>query len=152
MTQSIAYKSSVRNYQRSQPINSASVDPVSSTGVRISMPIYIDVPNTQRKELLNAVREVIAGGYSTRSTQSQSGLQVESATSSESDVESYLGLSIDNLRSVLFSRGGLPLDLLLKIQSVAGIEVMSEKELYGAFKSRQAFVKDWIQEHSFNCN
>ncbi len=150
MTQSIAYKASVRNFKRTQPINSASVDPVTNTGVRISMPIYIDVPNTQRKELLNAVREVISGGYSTRSTQSQSGLQVESATSSESDVESYLGLSLDNLRSVLFSRGGLPLDLLLKIQSVAGIEVMAEKELFAAFKSRQAYVKDWIKENPFN--
>ena len=150
MTQSIAYKASVRNFKKTQPINSSTVDPVTGTGVRISMPIYIDVPNTQRKELLNAVREVISGGYSTRYTQSQSGLQVESATSSESDVESYLGLSLDNLRSVLFSRGGLPLDLLLKIQSVAGIEVMAEKELFAAFKSRQKYVQDWIKENPFN--
>ncbi|MDB4616753.1 hypothetical protein OAE23_01475 [Synechococcus sp. AH-551-E11] len=150
MTQAIAYKTSVRNFVKTPPINSAGVDPVTTNGVRISMPIYIDVPNSQRKELLNAVREVISGGYSTRSTQTQSGLQVESASSSESDVESYLGLSLDNLRSVLFSRGGLPLDLLLKIQSVAGIEVMSEKELLAAFKSRQKYVQEWMKNNPFN--
>ncbi len=149
MTQSISYPSTVRNFKRSQPINSSTVDPVTNTGVRISLPIYIDVPNTQRKLLLNAVREVISGGYASRATQTQSGLTVESASSSESEVEAYLGLTLDNLRNVLFSRGGLPLDLLLKIQSVAGVEVMSEKELFGAFKSRQAFVKDWIKNNSF---
>ena len=149
MSQSIAYKSTVRSYVKSVPINSAANDPCTSTGVRISMPLYIDLNNAQRKDLLNAVREVISGGTSSRSTQSQSGLIVESASSSESDVESFLGLSLDNLRSVLFSRGGLPADLLFKLQSVAGIEFVSEKDLAAAFKHRQTFVKGWLKDNQF---
>ncbi|MDC0325917.1 hypothetical protein OAL60_00595, partial [bacterium] len=133
MTQSIAYKSTVRPFVKSTPINSAANDPITSTGVRISMPLYIDLNNAQRKDLLNGVRVVISSGYSSRSTQTQSGLQVESASSSESEVESFLGLSIDNLRSVLFSRGGIPADLLFKLQAVAGLEFVSEKDLTAAF-------------------
>jgi len=149
MTQAISYPSKVRNFQKTVALNSAANDPMTSDGVRISMPLYIDLPNTLRKELLNGVREVIAGNYTTSETQTQSGLTVSTPSSLESEVEAFLGLSIDNLRNVLFSRGGMPADLLFKLQAVTGIEFVSEKDLTAAYKERQAFVKKWKKDHTF---
>ena len=106
MTQAIAYPSKVRSFQKTVALNSAANDPMTADGVRISMPLYIDLPNTLRKDLLNGVREVIAGNFTTSETQTQSGLTVSTPSSLESEVEAFLGLSIDNLRNVLFSRGG----------------------------------------------
>ena len=65
-------------------------------------------------------------------------------------VEAFLGMTIDVLRSVLFTRGGLSADLLFKLQAITGIELVTVKDLTAAFKARQAMVKTFVEETKFN--
>ena len=118
-------------------------------GVRISTPLYIDVPMAQRKGLLNGVREVISQ-VSIASPASASGIVVESATNRKNEVETFLGMSLDVLRSVLFQRGGLSLDLLLKLQAVSGYIVINEKEVDAALKDKLKAIKSYIKENEFH--
>ena len=79
-----------------------------------------------------------------------SGLVVEEVTNLTAEVEVYLGMTLETLRtSVLFQRGGLPMDLVLKLQHLTGIDAITDKEIATAFKSRQASVKSYISENSF---
>ena len=146
----IAYKSSVRKYQKTAPINSAANDYSTDAGIRISVPLYIDIPNTERKLLLNAVRLVAHEQLVTETaTAGVSGITVQQSNSRQAEVESYLGMTLDILRSVLFQRGGLALDLVLKLQAITEFEYVSEKDLAAAFKNKQTFIKNWIKTTPF---
>lgn len=144
----IAYPSSVRTFQQIPSLNGAATDFVNKEGVRISCPLYLDLPTTQRKDLFNGVRTA-ASKPAVRPTKTVSGLTVESSANSSASVESFLGLSFDNLRNVLFQRGGVPIDLILKLQAVAGLELVSAKDVETALKAKAKLVKDWVQEHTF---
>ena len=149
MTNTPAAQKTVRQWTKTPPLNGSGNDYFSSSGSRVCMPIYVDVPHTLRKAWLNELRE-ICSTMMTSTPSTISGLQVDTASNSTSDVESYLGMSLDTLRTaVLFQRGGLPIDLVLKLQHVTGIEAVTDKELATAFKSRQCRVKAYLEEHPF---
>ena len=139
-----------RNWDERKVLNYAGADHHTEEGVRISLPIYIDVPNTKRKELLNAVRTVCSQQVSTTPANTHGSISVVSSQSLQPKVEAFLGMTVDILRSVLFSRGGLAVDLLFRLQSVTGMEVVTDKDLTAAFKARQAMVKDFKKEVVFN--
>jgi hypothetical protein len=81
---------------------------------------------------------------------SQTGLQVENVTSKEADIEAYLGTTLEMLRAQLFQRGGLPVDLVLKLQSVTGLEFVSLKDMTSAFKTKEKAVKDWNTNYNYD--
>lgn len=126
-----------------EPINSASNDYYNEDGTRFSLPFYLDLPNQKRKELLNAVRETIQATTTTTSdVPSLSGIRVESYTGTS--VEQYLGMSLSVLRGVLFQRGGLAADLVLRIQAITGVTVVTDAEVKKAFDSRKKMVLSYV--------
>ena len=50
-------------------------------------------------------------------------------------VESELGVSEANLRHLLFARNGLPERLLLKLQTVTGLEIVSKEQIEDTYGS-----------------
>ena len=54
----ISAPSTFRNYNKVPPINASVNDATNKEGVRISLPIYIDLPTNLRKQLLNEMRSV----------------------------------------------------------------------------------------------
>lgn len=147
----ISAPSTIRQFQRIPQINNSSCDYFTESGIRISNPIYVDIPNTTRKEILNAVREK-CNEVVEQETQSVSGIRTTHSASAESTIESYLGLTMDNLRNVLFQRGGLQIDLVLKLQSVSGMELLSMKEIAAAHKAKQAAVKNVMENFTYESN
>ena len=130
-------------------INHYENDPITTSGVRISCPLYIDLTTAQRKQLLNAVREAAHATVDTP-VHSQSGIVVATTTGGLNKIESYLGASIDILRSsTLFQRGGINADLLLRLQLATGVEIVSVKEIEAALKSRIAQVKAFVNDNQF---
>ena len=140
---------SIRQWQNNPAINSAANDYVTEQGVRVSLPCYIDVPMTKRKDVLNALRSMMAATVSSR-TNTMSGLVVETASNTQSNVEAYIGMTIDVLRTVIFQRGGMEVSLILRLQEVTGIELVSPKDFTTAFKLRQDIIKSYIKEYPFN--
>ena len=138
-----------REYHTIPPINKHTNDYTNPGGVRVCVPIYIDPPTNLRKELLNGVRAVANQSLIAETVHPETGLVVQQSSSRQSEVEHYIGMSIEALRSVLFQRGGIEASLLLKLQAVAGIEIVSEKEIYAGFKAKQAVVKDFIASYPF---
>lgn len=131
-------------------INSATLDTHTQEGIRISIPCYVDVPNHVRKSLLNGTREAAQREAASESTpKTQSGLTVTTYNNNQTSVENYLGVSLDVLRTVLFQRGGLPLDLILRLQEVSGIEVLSPKELAKAFDDRKKVCIGYAKENPY---
>ena len=145
----ISYPSAVRKWEKTKPLNHYTCDHHTESGVRISLPMYLDVPNTDRKTLLNAVRDVCSTSFTTKPANTRGITVVESQTM-QPQVEAFLGMTIDVLRSVLFTRGGLSADLLFKLQAITGIELVTVKDLTAAFKARQAMVKTFVEETKFN--
>lgn len=123
-------------------INSSANDFTSKAGVRISLPCYVDLTTSQRKELLNGAREAVSATTST-SPKSISGISVETVTRASSDVEAYIGMDLDILRGVLFQRGGLEVSLVLRLQEVTGITFVSDKDFTAAFKARHDLIKEY---------
>ena len=134
------------------PSNAAQNDTYSSNGARISLPIYVDVSQQDRKLMLNGIRSRIYEQQSTSSPSSVSGLQVVNATNGQHEVEAFIGMSLDVLRTVLFSRGGMPIDLVLRLRSVSGMEVLSEKDIKAAFKERQASVLSYMKDNKYQAD
>jgi hypothetical protein len=134
---------------RPYSLNASSLDYVTENGSRVSCPVYVDVTMIERKALLNAIRQVCYQP-STTQVKSISGITVENSASKQQEVESFLGCSIDVLRSVLFQRGGLPVDLILRIQSVSGYEVISLKDLDAGLKSKLNNIKEFSRAYSFD--
>ena len=149
MTQSISYKSTVRQYNSPPPLNTSNKDFITKSGVRISAPLYVNISQETRKEWLNELRR-LASATTVREVSSASGITTETSTNADAGIESYLGLTLDTLRSsVLFQRGGIAIDMLLKLQSVTGIEAVSEKDIAAALKARVEDVKSFIADHAF---
>ena len=134
------------------PTNAATNDTYCSNGARISLPIYVDISQQDRKLMLNGIRTAIYEQQPTTTPNSVTGLQVVNATNGQHEVEAFIGMSLDVLRTVLFSRGGMPLDLVLRLQSVSGMEVISEKDIKAAFKERQASVLSYLKENQYQAD
>ena len=114
--------------------------------------IYVDVSQQDRKLMLNGIRSRIYEDQSTTNPNSVTGLQVVNATNGQHEVEAFIGMSLDVLRTVLFSRGGMPIDLVLRLQSVSGMEVLSEKDIKAAFKERQASVLSYLKDNQYQAD
>ena len=138
-----------RNWQRMPNINAASNDYVNDQSVRVSFPCYVDLTTSQRKDILNAIRE-ISNQRSVATPNTASGLTVETAVSAGPDVESYIGMTLDVLRGMIFQRGGLEVSLVLRLQEVTGLEFVSVKDFAAAMKGRQDLIKNYTKEHPFN--
>lgn len=147
---SIAAPAVHREYLKTVPINSSSRDYTTEDGVRISFPTYVDANLNQRKELLNGVRQACYQPASAEASRSVSGITVESSSTRQAEVEAFIGMSVDVLRTVLFQRGGLSADLFFKLQAVSGIEFVTDKDITAAFKARQKQVLDCKKELTFN--
>jgi hypothetical protein len=126
-------------------LNSAAVDHVTENGSRISSPVYIDVTTVERKALLNAIRQTCSQTTTTQ-VHSVSGISVESSSPRQNEIEQRLGCSLDVLRSVLFQRGGLPIDLVLKLQILSGYEVVSLKDIEQGLKVKINAIKEFVKE------
>ena len=81
--------------------------------------------------------------------ESYTGITVETAGSAQSDVETYLGVSLDVLRGVIFQRGGIECGLLLRLQEVTGIQYVAQKDFAAAFKKRGTLIKEYTTTHPF---
>ena len=130
-------------------LNSATNDYTTPTGVRISTPCYVDLTTSQRKELLNAARD-LAHSTSESTPRTQSGISVVSTNGGLNQLEMYLNAGFDIVRTQLFQRGGVNLDLIIKLQNATGLEVVSVKELEAALKSKAAIIKEYVAQNPYN--
>ena len=131
-------------------INSWQNDYTTNDGARVSTPTYIDLSQNQRKLLFSAVRSAIEAHRTTSVPKTASGIVVETAGGGSTSVEHFLGITVDNLRSVVFTRGGVDITLILKLQAVTGIEVVSVADIETAYKARIALVKAFVKSNTFN--
>ena len=149
----ISAPSTFRTYAAIPTLNNSQNDFVSASGIRVSCPLYVDLPNNIRKQLLNGVRAKAAELImDDTQPQSISGITVSNSASLQPVIESYLGMGLDNLRNALFQRGGLEASLILKLEQVTGIEVLSPKDWAAAFKVKQTLVKDFSTSYPFPVN
>ena len=121
-------------------LNSAANDYTTASGLRISTPLYLDPSSSDRKIWLNAVRD-LAHSSVDAPVHSQSGIVTSTSANKLGSIVRFLGMDLDVLRSVLFQRGGLSADLVIKLQIVTGIEVVSLKDIEAAYKAKAAVIK-----------
>ena len=128
----IAYPTTVRKWNNDKPLNATFNDLHTEQGVRISQPIYIDLPTSVRKELLNGVRSLANNPlrWSRRFT-------ILTSAHILCRQPRLSPPKMDILRGVIFQRGGLSADLVFRLHQVTGIEVITEKDVKAAFKQRQ---------------
>ena len=141
-----------RQWQRIPPINSAAHDYTNDSGVRISIPCYIDITMQQRKDILNACRDACNSQVISSTPASMTGLRVETTSNVQSEMESYLGMSFDVLRGVIFQRGGIEAGLLLRLQEISGLQLVSDKDFTAAFKARQSVIKSYTKDYPYQSN
>ena len=125
-------------------LNNWQNDHTNDLSVRVSCPLYIDVPQQLRKDLYSKLRSTVETEKIISTPKSQSGISVATATPGGTRVEAAIGVSLDNLRSIMFSRGGLDVTLLLRIQCVLGEEVVTTKDIETALKNKISQVKEFI--------
>lgn len=147
----ISAPSTFRNFQPIPPINRAGNDHMTEAGVRICLPVYVDAPTALRKQVLNQLREMAKQPIeAAEQPNTLTGIQVVSYSTRQPEIEAYLGMSLDNLRNVLFQRGGLEVSLVLKLQEVTGLEIVTDKDMTAAFKARQTLVKNFQKTYPFS--
>ena len=131
------------------PLNRGVNDWITDDGVRISLPLYVDPPHHLRKQAFSALRAKIESRNQISNPESISGLSVSTAMSGGNDVEGFVGITMDNLRHTMFSRGGLDASLLLRIQAVTGVQLCSAADIEKAMKARIKQVKDFVAANRF---
>ena len=120
------------------PINSSQKDYFTEGGSRLSLPIYLDPPMSIRKQVLNAVRErVQESRVQAYKPKTMGGISVTTSDHTDFTIGNYLGMNVDVLRAVLFQRGGLPIDVLIRLQHISGIELLTDKDIKAAFDTRK---------------
>jgi hypothetical protein len=135
------------NPNRTQ-LNSAMNDYTTDNGVRVCSPLYLDIPVNERKALLNLVRHK-AMEMNVSEVKSKSGISVATSANQLSNIEAYLGCSLEVLRSLIFSRGGLSADLVLKLQALTDYEVISIKEIEAGLKNRLNTIKEYVKNNPY---
>ena len=58
-----------------------------------------------------------------------------------------LGMDLANLRNALLQRGGLSVDLVLKLRAITGLVFVDQKTFAAAYKLKQAAIKSFMEEH-----
>jgi hypothetical protein len=139
-----------RQWNQTKPLNHHTRDFTTESGVRVSNPVYVDLTTTQRKDLLNLIRTRCYETIDVTQQETQSGIRTVSSANRQGEIEGYLGMSLDVLRTVIFARGGLEVSLLLRLQSVAGFEVITTKELMAGLKAKQDLIKAYVTENKFD--
>ena len=144
-------------YQDIPALNKADNDYTTSDGVRICCSVYVDIPMNSgdgklgRKEIFNKLRAICNKSVPRKEQpKSISGLSVEEFSTLEPYVTSYLGCSLQTLRTaVWWQRGALPIDLILKVQSVIGETIISDKDITAAFSKKSKAVKEFSKTYPF---
>lgn len=132
------------------PINSTTKDYFTEAGARLSLPIYLDPPMVIRKQVLNAVREAIQQSRNSSYTpKTLGGISVSTSDHTNFDIENYLGMNVEVLRAVLFQRGGLPIDVLIRLQHISGIELLTEKDIKAAFDTRKKATLSYLSTNPY---
>ena len=90
---------------------------IQANGAAISVPIYIAPTKEQNKSLLNTLRNIAREG--------------------DNVVEEQLGVNEENLRMLLFGRNGIPERLLIKLQQIAGVEIVTRQQIEDTYS-------DWV--------
>lgn len=148
----ISAPSTIRQFQNIPPLNRSANDYINANGVRICAPCYIDAPTSLRKEILNVIRAKASEPIEHTTPNTLSGISVTSYSTLQPQIEAYIGQTIDNLRNILFSRGGLEISLLLKLQNVTGVEVISDKDITAAFDTKKKLIKEFSKTYPFDTN
>lgn len=109
---------------------------ITSDGVGISCPVYINLTTDQSKGLLNAFRNVVAEqriqmGFNPKPVSSSLGeLSVEtSVLPPQSQAEVELGMSVESLRYALFNKGGIAERIVLKLQELTGLVYVTSDQV-----------------------
>lgn len=109
---------------------------ITSDGVGISCPVYINLTNDQSKALLNEFRNVVARqriemGFNPKPVGSSLGeLAVETAVlPPQSQAEVDLGMSEESLRYALFNKGGIAERIVLKLQEITGLTFVTSAQV-----------------------
>ena len=131
------------------PLNASVNDTTNDEGVRVSVPVYVDLTHNQRKEILNNLRAKAA--YTEYTPHTASGISTVTTVTPTTDIESFIGMSIEVLRGVIFQRGGMPVDLVLRLQTAAGVEFVNEAMIKKAFSSKQKLIQTKLQDFQ-ECN
>ena len=111
---------------------------ITSNGLSISTPIYINLTTEQGKQLLNAFRTVVANqrrelGYEDK-PKSVGQLSVETKTTPPlTQAEKDIGMTEESLRYALFARQGTPERLVLKLCSITGVFFTTRQEIEEVF-------------------
>lgn len=90
---------------------------IQENGATVSVPIYIAPTKDQNKALLNAIRDKIYN--------------------EDCVIEEQIGINEENLRTLLFSRNGIPERLLVRLQDFTGVEVVTRRQIENTYS-------DWI--------
>ena len=107
---------------------------VTSSGLAISVPVYLNLTEDQNKQMLNAFRELVRKqridmGYDD-SPKSIGSLMVETKTTPpQTPAEEALGMSVESLRYAIFGKGGTAERLILKLSDLTGVQVVSREEI-----------------------
>ena len=144
-------------YQDIPALNKAENDFVTSSGVRVCTSVYVDIPMNSgdgmlgRKDIFNKLRSVCNRSISrAHQPKTMSGIQVQEFATLQPYVERYLGCSMDTLRSAIWwQRGALPIDIVLKVQSVIGETIISDKDHTAAFSKKAKEVKEFSKLYPF---
>ena len=131
------------------PLNASVNDTMTDEGVRVSVPVYVDLTHNQRKEILNNLRSKATHREYTPHT--ASGISTVTSVAPITDIESFIGMSIEVLRGVIFQRGGMPIDLVLRLQKAAGVEFVTEAQIKNAFTSKQKLIQNKLKDFN-ECN
>ncbi len=109
---------------------------ITSDGVGVSCPVYLNLTADQSKALLNAFRDVVARqriemGFKDTPTNSTLGeLAVETTvTPPQTTAENELGMSVEALRYALFSKGGVAERLILKLQELTNLTFVTSSQV-----------------------
>ena len=109
---------------------------VTDNGCVVSNPIYISPTTLDRKALLNTFREIkrqqLLEMVHSDKPVSKSGVQVIDNTKAPLAPIELEVVPEEQLRLLLFSRGGIAEKFLLKLQKAVGLEVVTREDLIAA--------------------
>ena len=118
-------------------------------GISIATPIYFNLPSDVTKAILNKFREVklrqlLEMGWTDTKGSSIGALSVTTAEEPpQTAIEKELGMNEEALRYALFTRAGVQERLVLKLQSLLGINLVTKDQVKKCYEL-------WIDEFEFS--
>ena len=120
--------------------NQTTPSSITSNGLCISTPFYLNITTDQGKQLLNAFRSIVHKqrvelGYD-NTTKTVGQLSVTTNIKPPlTPAEEELGMNEESLRYALFSRQGTPERLVLKLCSITGVYITTREEIESVFSA-----------------